>query len=211
MTQKEKVRFVIADDEPLIRMDLREMIEEMGHEVVGEAADGRHVIRLCRDLRPDIALLDVKMPDIDGIAAAHIITRERLSTVLLLTAFSDASTVRRAEEAHVSGYLVKPVEEAQLFPAVEIARARAAERRALEAEVGELKAALAGRKVVERAKGVLMDRHGLKEDEAFCRMRRYSMEKRLSLQELAESILRADEKRRKKRDSQQLSGELSRK
>ena len=211
MTQKEKVRFVIADDEPLIRMDLREMIEEMGHEVVGEAADGRHVIRLCRDLRPDIALLDVKMPDIDGIAAAHIITRERLSTVLLLTAFSDASTVRRAEEAHVSGYLVKPVEEAQLFPAVEIARARAAERRALEAEVGELKAALAGRKVVERAKGVLMDRHGLKEDEAFCRMWRYSLEKRLSLQALAESSRRADEKRRKKRDSQQLSGELSRK
>ena len=131
--------------------------------------------------------------------------------MLLLTAFSDASTVRRAEAAHVSGYLVKPVGEAQLFPAVEIARARAAERRALEAEVGELKAALAGRKAVERAKGVLMDRHGLKEDEAFCRMRRYSMEKRLSLQELAESILRADEERRKKRDSQQLSGELSRK
>lgn len=191
-----KLRFVIADDEPLIRMDLREMLEEAGHEIVGEAADGRRAIMLCRDLRPDIVLLDVKMPDIDGIAAARIITRERLATVLLLTAFSDASTVRRAEEAGVSGYLVKPVEETRLFPAVEIARARAAERRALEEEVGVLKAALGGRKVIERAKGVLMDRHGIREEEAFHRMRRYSMEKRRPLQEVAESILRADEKRR---------------
>ena len=197
--QTAKLRFVIADDEPLIRMDLREMLEEAGHAVVGEAADGRRAIELCRALRPDIALLDVKMPDIDGIAAARLIARERLATVLLLTAFSDASTVRRAEAAGVSGYLVKPVEEARLFPAVEIARARREERRALEAEVGELKAALEGRKLIERAKGVLMACHGISEEEAFRRMRRCSMERRRPVQEIAESILRADEKRKAKK------------
>lgn len=194
----EKLRFVIADDEPLIRMDLREMLEEAGHAIVGEAADGRRAIGLCRDLRPDVALLDVKMPDIDGIAAARIIVREKLAVVLLLTAFSDAATVRRAGEAGVSGYLVKPVEEAQLFPAVEIARVRLQERRSLEEELGALRTTLAERKRVERAKGVLMDRHGIKEEEAFQRMRRRSMETRRSLQEIAEEILHADEARRKK-------------
>ncbi len=195
MMRKEKLRFVIADDEPLIRMDLREMLEEAGHEVAGEASDGREAIALARRLHPACVLLDVKMPEIDGIAAARIITREKLAPVILLTAFSDDRTVERANAAGVSAYLVKPVEEAQLFPAIEIACARTRERRQMEAELAELKTALENRKLLDRAKGVLMDRCRLKEAEAFRRIQRRSMEERLPLEEVARAILRGEEKR----------------
>lgn len=193
--KKEKLRFIIADDESLIRMDLREMLEEAGHEVAGEASDGRAAIALARRLHPDCVLLDVKMPDIDGIAAARLITREKLAIVILLTAFSDERTVERAKAAGVSAFLVKPVEEAQLFPALAIACARAGERRRMEEELAELKTALAGRKLLDRAKGALMDRCRIKEAEAFRRIRRRSMEERLPLEEVARAILCEEEKR----------------
>jgi response regulator NasT len=186
-------RIIIADDESLIRLDLREMLIHLGYEVIAEAGDGRTAVDLATRLRPDLLIMDIKMPDLDGISAAEELTRERIAPVVLLTAYSDQGLVERAREAGVVGYVVKPFREAELMPVIELSRARFDEFRTLEKEVGSLKDALETRKVIERAKGVLMEVHGLRESEAFHRIRKTSMDARKSMKEVAEAILLAHE------------------
>lgn len=186
-------RIIIADDESLIRLDLREMLAHLGYDVIAEAGDGRSAVDLARKLRPDLLVMDIKMPDLDGISAAEELTRERIAPVVLLTAYSDQELVERAREAGVVGYVVKPFREAELMPVIELSRARFEEFTTLEREVGNLKDALETRKVVERAKGVLMEMHGLREAEAFHRIRKTSMDARKSMKEVAEAILLAHE------------------
>ncbi|MEJ7839443.1 MAG: response regulator [Thermomicrobiales bacterium] len=184
-------RIIIADDESLIRLDLREMLTHLGYDVIAEAGDGRTAVDLAKRLRPDLLIMDIKMPDLDGISAAEELTRERIAPVVLLTAYSDQVLVERAREAGVVGYVVKPFREAELMPVIELSRARFDEFRTLEKEVGSLKDALETRKVIERAKGVLMEVHGLRESEAFHRIRKTSMDARKSMKEVAEAILLA--------------------
>ena len=186
-------RIIIADDESLIRLDLREMLTHLGYEVIAEAGDGRTAVDLAKRLRPDLLIMDIQMPDLDGIAAAEELTRERVAPVVLLTAYSDQVLVERAREAGVVGYVVKPFREAELMPVIELCRARFEEFRTLEHEVGGLKDALETRKVVERAKGVLMEVHGMRESEAFHRIRKTSMDARKTMKEVAEAILLAHE------------------
>ena len=178
-------RLVIADDESIIRMDLKEMLGSLGYLVVGEAGDGVSAINLARELKPDLVIMDIKMPDLDGIAAAKILTEERIAPVLLLTAFSQQELVEGAKDAGVVGYIVKPFRESELVPAIEVALARFNEFKTLEREVGDLKDALETRKLVERAKGVLMDTHGSKEDEAFRKIQKLSMNTRKSMLNVA--------------------------
>jgi response regulator NasT len=189
----DRTRVVIADDEPIIRMDLREMLTNLGYLVVGEAADGTSAVNLARELRPDIVIMDIKMPDLDGIDAARILTQERIAPVLLLTAYSQSELVERAKEAGVVGYIVKPIRESDLAPAIEVALARFAELRALEREVGDLKDALETRKLVDRAKGILMDTQGLTEAQAFRRIQTMSMNTRKAMKQVAEAIILAYE------------------
>ena len=182
-------RILIADDESLIRLDLREMLNHLGYDVVGEAGDGRQAVELARKLKPDLVVMDIRMPEVDGIQAAGILTSERIAPVVLLTAFSDTELVEQAREAGVVGYVVKPFREAELMPVIELSFARFEEFRALEKEIGNLNDALESRKVVERAKGVLMDTQGLKEQEAFRKIQQLSMNTRKSMREIAQAIL----------------------
>ena len=185
----ESLRIVIADDEPIIRLDLRKTLENMGHQVVGEAGDGAKAVDMARDLKPDIVILDIKMPEMDGIDAAKVITTEGISPVLLLTAYSQKDLVDRAKDAGVFAYLVKPFKEADLLPAMEIAISRYEEFIELENEVSDLENKLDTRKAVDRAKGILMDQYGLKEQEAFRRIQVQSMNTRKSMREIAEAII----------------------
>jgi AmiR/NasT family two-component response regulator len=184
-----KRRVVIADDESIIRLDLGEMLVSLGYEVVGEGSDGAIAVELAQKLRPDLVIMDIKMPGMDGIAAAHELTRSKIAPVLLLTAYSEQHLVERAKEAGVVAYLVKPFREAELLPSIEIALARFAEFQTVEKEVNSLKEAIETRKVVEQAKGILMEGQGLKESEAFHRIRKASMDTRKSMREIAEAIL----------------------
>lgn len=186
-------RIIIADDESLIRLDLREMLTHLGYDVIGEAAEGHSAMELARRLRPDLVVMDIKMPGLDGISAAEELTRERIAPVVLVTAYSDQGLVERAREAGVVGYVVKPFREAELMPVIELSRARFDEFRTLEREVGDLRDALETRKLIERAKGVLMEVHELREAEAFHRIRKTSMDARKSMKEVAEAILLAHE------------------
>ncbi|MDA8187938.1 MAG: response regulator [Dehalococcoidales bacterium] len=188
-----KTRVIVADDESIIRVDLKEMLTALGYLVVGEAGDGISAVNLARELKPDLVIMDVKMPDLDGIAAAKILTEERISPVLLLTAFSQQELVEGAKDAGVVGYVVKPFREAELVPAIEVALARFREFRALEKETNSLRETLETRKLVERAKGILMDTQGLKEAEAFRKIQKLSMNTRRSMREIAEAILLAHE------------------
>jgi two-component system, response regulator PdtaR len=185
----ERVRVVIADDESIICMDLREMLGNLGYLVVGEAGDGRSAVNLARELRPDVVLMDIKMPDMDGIEAARILTGERIAPVVLLTAFSQRDLVERAKDAGVVGYLVKPIQEADLAPAIEIALSRFREFRELEREVDDLQDQLETRKLVDRAKGILMDAQGLSEAAAFRRIQKMSMNTRKAMKEIAQAII----------------------
>lgn len=193
----QKLRILLADDEALIRLDLREMLTEVGHEIIGEAADGQEAVRLAQELCPDIVIMDVKMPVMDGLTAAQQITETGIAPVLLLTAYSQQDIIARATEAGVIAYLVKPVREQQLFPAVEIAVSRFRAWQELGRELDELKESLATRKLVDRAKGILMAAHQMTEQEAYRKMQQFSMAKRISLKKLAEEIIAADEKYRK--------------
>ncbi|MDP9358374.1 MAG: response regulator [Chloroflexota bacterium] len=165
------------------------MLSHLGYDVIGEAGDGRSALDLARKLQPDLVIMDIKMPDVDGISAAEELTREKIAPVVLLTAYSDQGLVDRAKEAGVVGYVVKPFRETELMPVIELSMARFEEFRSLEREVGGLKEALETRKLIERAKGVLMEVHGLREAEAFHRIRRTSMDARKSMKEVAEAIL----------------------
>lgn len=191
------LKIVLADDESLIRLDISEMLTEAGHQVVGEAANGKEAVELTRSLKPDCVIMDVKMPVMDGLEAAEIIGTEELAPVLLLTAYSQEDIVSKAKEAGVIGYLIKPVREEQLFPAIEIAVSRFEELKSLNDELFNLKESLETRKLLDRAKGILMTAHGLTEPEAYRRMQQFSMAKRISLKQLAESIIAAAEKRKK--------------
>ncbi len=193
----DRTRLIIADDESLIRMDLREMLTQLGYLVVGEAGDGQSAVNMARELKPDAVIMDIKMPDLDGIEAARLLTQERVAPVLLLTAYSDTELIVRAREAGVAGYLVKPFRESDLTPAIEIAKARFAEFRELEKEVGDLQETLETRKLVDRAKGILMDTQSLSEAEAFRRIQKMSMNTRKAMKEVAEAIILAHEATKK--------------
>lgn len=184
-------RVLVAEDEPLIRVDIVESLHEGGHEVVGQAGDGEQAVRLARELAPDLVVMDVKMPKMDGVAAARAITAETSAAVLILTAFSDKELVQQAAEAGTIGYLVKPFQPAQLLAAVDVALARAAERLGLAQQVEDLEQKLAARKVIERAKGKLMEQFNLTEDQAFTRMRKAAMDRQLPLVEIARRVLEA--------------------
>lgn len=182
-------RVVIAEDEALIRMDLAEMLAEQGYDVVGEAAEGQAAVDLAREHRPDLVMMDVQMPGVDGITAASQIAAERIAPVVMLTAFSQRELVERAREAGAMAYLVKPFTASDLVPAIEMARSRYAELRALEAEVGDLQEQLATRKVVEQAKAVLQESLGLTEPAAFRWIQKTAMDVRLSMRQVAEAVI----------------------
>lgn len=180
---------VIAEDEVLIRMDLAEMLVEEGYDVVGQAGDGARAIELAEELRPDLVILDVKMPVLDGISAAESIARQRIAPVIVLTAFSQRELVERARDAGAMAYLVKPFSQSDLVPAIEMALSRFAELRAVEAEVADLKEQLETRKVVDRAKGVLQEQLSLSEPEAFRWIQKTAMDLRLSMKQVAEGVI----------------------
>jgi response regulator NasT len=182
-------RVLIAEDEALIRMDLAEMLAEEGYDVVGQAADGEQAIALAEELRPDLVVLDVKMPKLDGIAAAQRIAGERIAPVVILTAFAQRELVERARDAGAMAYLVKPFNRNDLVPAIEMAVSRFREVAALEAEVGDLTERLETRKSVDRAKGVLQKDLGLSEPEAFRWIQKTAMDLRLSMRQVADGVV----------------------
>jgi AmiR/NasT family two-component response regulator len=181
-------RVVIAEDEAIIRMDLAEMLQEEGFQVVGEAFDGRRAVDLAREHKPDLVILDIKMPGMNGIRAAEIITRERIAPVLILTAFSQRDLASQASQAGAMAYLVKPFQKSDLVPAIEVALGRYDEMARLESEVTELSDRLEARKLVDRAKGRLID-EGLSESDAYKLMQRAAMDRGLKLDEVARLVV----------------------
>lgn len=181
---------VIADDDPITKMDIKEILESSGYNVVGKAADGFDAIELCRSNLPDLVVMDIKMPLIDGLAAAKIINNESLAgAVLILTAYSDDEFIQKAKEARVIGYVVKPVDEKNLLPAVEIAIAKAEEIKQMKKAAQTTMDKLDARKKIEKAKGILMDKYKISEEEAFRRLRTLSMNKRCSMKDIASTII----------------------
>ncbi len=180
---------VIAEDEALIRLDLKEMLEEEGYAVVAEVGDGESAVDRVTELRPDLAILDVKMPVLDGISAAERIAADRLAPVVILTAFSQRELVERARDAGAMAYLVKPFTKADLVPAIEMAVSRFAEIRALDADIATLRERLEVRKLLDRAKGLLQAQHGLTEPQAFRWIQKTSMDRRLTMRKVAEAVI----------------------
>ncbi|SFB52782.1 response regulator receiver and ANTAR domain protein [Amycolatopsis marina] len=182
-------RVLVAEDEALIRLDLVEMLREEGYQVVGEAGDGEEAIKLATDLKPDLVILDVKMPKLDGIEAASKITSDRIAPVVILTAFSQRDLVERARDAGTMAYLVKPFAKRDLVPAIELAVSRFAELQALESEVAGLNERLETRKVIDRAKGLLMTAQSLTEPDAFRWIQRTAMDRRTTMKAVAEAVV----------------------
>lgn len=185
-------RVVIAEDEPLIRLDLRESLIEEGYDVVGEAGDGAEALRLVRDLQPDVAILDIKMPNVDGLTAAREIVGERLAAVVILTAFSQRELVEQARDAGALHYMVKPFQRRELVPAIELAIARFREIVALSTQTEVLSEQLENRKVIDRAKGRLMDQHGMTEQDAFRFLQKTAMATRSSMRDVADKVIDGD-------------------
>lgn len=184
-------KVLIAEDEAIIRLDLKEMLEEEGYEVVGEAADGDAALRLAAERRPDLVIMDIKMPGTDGLSAAERLVADDVAAVLVLTAFSQKELVRRAAEAGAMGYVVKPFQKSDLVPAIEIALARYQQLRAVKQEASSLAEQLETRKVVDRAKGRLMDEQGLSEAAAFRLIQKRAMDERRTMRAVAQDILDA--------------------
>jgi AmiR/NasT family two-component response regulator len=187
-----KPRILIAEDEAIIRLDLKEMLEEEGYEVVGEAADGEAAVKMTKDLKPDLVILDIVMPGVDGLKAARMIAEEQLSAVLVLTAYSQRDLVDQAARSGAMAYLVKPFDKAGLVPAIEVARARWDENQTLATESKDLAERLETRKLVERAKGRLMSESGVEEAAAFRVIQKAAMQKRISMKEVARRILEGE-------------------
>jgi len=183
------IRVVIAEDEAIIRMDLRETLEEEGYEVVGETGNGDQAVGLVRDLLPDLAILDVKMPGLDGLSVARIISNEKLCGVLILTAFSQREIVEDARDAGALAYLVKPFQKSDLVPAIEVAIGRFRELRALTGEIDALGEQLDARKAIERAKGILMDQVKMSEQDAFAFIQRRAMSERSKMRAIADRVI----------------------
>jgi response regulator NasT len=183
------IRVVIAEDEAIIRLDLKESLEEEGYEVVGEAGRGDQAIELARELRPDLAILDIKMPGVDGLTAARTIAAERLCAVLMLTAFSQREIIEEARDAGALAYLVKPFQKNDLIPAIEVAIGRFRELQQLDSEVDSLGEQLESRKLVDRAKGILIDECSMREQEAFTFIQRTAMSERSRMRDVAERIV----------------------
>ena len=183
------IRVVIAEDEAIIRLDLRETLEEEGYEVVGETGRGDKAIELVRSLRPDLAILDIKMPGMDGIDAARVISAERLCGVLMLTAFSQREVVEQARDAGALAYLLKPFQKSDLIPAIEVAIGRFRELQVLSGEVDALGEQLEARKLIDRAKGILIDECGMKESDSFTFIQRTAMSERTRMREVAARII----------------------
>ena len=183
------IRVVIAEDEAIIRLDLKESLEEEGYEVVGEAGRGDQAIALVRELRPDLVILDIKMPGVDGLTAARTIAAERICAVLMLTAFSQREIIEEARDAGALAYLVKPFQKNDLIPAIEVAIGRFRELQTLDGEVDALGEQLESRKLVDRAKGVLMDEWGYKEQDAFTYIQRTAMSERCRMRDIADRII----------------------
>jgi two-component system, response regulator PdtaR len=184
-----RARLLVAEDEALIRLDLVEMLVEAGYEVVAQASDGEQAVALSRELKPDLVMMDIRMPILDGISAAEQIGKEQIAPVVMLTAFSQKELVERARDAGVMAYIVKPFTASDLAPAIEIARSRWAEMQALESEVADIAERLATRKVVDRAKGMLMTQLKISESEAFRWIQKTAMDRRLGMREVADAVV----------------------
>ena len=183
------VRVVIAEDEAIIRLDLKEILEEEGYEVVGETGRGDEAVTLVRENKPDLAILDIRMPGMDGLSAAREITAERAAAVLILTAYSQRNLIEEARDAGALAYLVKPFQRSELIPAIEVALGRHQEMRALENEVSSLEDQLETRRLVDRAKGILMDDYGMKEADSFSFIQRNAMQERVTMRVLAQRVI----------------------
>ena len=186
----EKYRIVIADDEALICMDLREMLEEAGHEVLGIGSDGVEALDLVKEKKPDLVILDVKMPRLDGIQAARMIAHDNLAPVVLLTAFGDEDMIEKAKKSMVFGYVMKPVEEKTLFPAIQIAVSQYRQKKDMVDRVKNMERELAARKIVDRAKGLLMDYYHITEEDAYRRMQQTSMKRGITIADVAQKVVK---------------------
>lgn len=191
------IRVVIADDEPITRMDIKEMLESVGYEVISEAADGFDAVEACKKYHPELVIMDIKMPLLDGIAAARIINEEMLAdTVIVLTAYSEKNFVEQAKAVGADGYLVKPIEERALIPSIELAMARSAEMKRLRIDMKKVTERLENRVLIEKAKGRIMSENNMTEQEAYDYIRKLSLEKALSMRRVAEIIMvRSEEKK----------------
>jgi response regulator NasT len=192
-TMNQTLRIVVADDEPDMRDYFRKCLTRLGHQVVGVAQNGRELVEMCRGLQPDLVITDIKMPEMDGIDAASCIYKEKPVPVILVSAFHDPELITRAEADHILGYLVKPIKQADLEPAMALAMRRFEQFEALRQETADLRQALEDRKVIERAKGILMKRSSLDEPEAFRRLQKLASEKSRKLVDIAQMILIAEE------------------
>jgi len=187
---KKKYKIVIADDEMIICMDLKEILEEAGHEVIGMAADGAEALKLVKEKKPDVAILDIQMPEIDGLQVAKLIAHDHIAPVVLLTAFGEEETIEKAKKSDVFGYVVKPAEERTLLPAIEIAVSQFQTKNEIVNKVKNMERELAARKVIERAKGLLMTNYGLTEEVAYKKMQQISMKRGKPIEIIAEKIVK---------------------